>query len=203
LSVWRYVRRVRLRSRLWVPSAGEADGGDDFGEEERPGAWGLELCGGRRSVHSRRLLRGGCGRELLRVRGKEVGASTGVGDLQWRHRIHDGGCGRGLEEGDARRRRRGGGMAASETAGHTAAARMRGGEGEAGAWLVGRRPRCPATPRLRSYAEEKPRRGHMADSRGRRGGATWQTPGGDEAGALATRGVHFAVLIVVGIDRWA
>ena len=148
LSVWRYVRRVRLRSRLWVPSAGEADGGDDFGEEERPGAWGLELCGGRRSVHSRR-----------RVRRKEVGASTGAGDLQWRHRIHDGGCGCGLGEGegavgkarrghgglrdgwphrgcaDARRGRRGGGMAgraASEMPGHTAVAQLRGGEAEAG-----------------------------------------------------------------------
>jgi hypothetical protein len=160
LSVWRYVRRVRLRSRLWVPSAGEANGGDDFGEEERLGAWGLELCGGRRSVHSRR-----------RVRRKEVGASTGAGDLQWRHRIHDGGCGCGLGEGDARRGRRGGGHGGLRDGWpHRGCADAR--RGRRGGGMAGR------------AASEMP--GHIAVAQlciGRsRGGAT-----------LATPGAHFAV----------
>ena len=103
--------------------------------------------GGRRSVHP-------------------LGLEICSGDIESTTAVVDA----GLERGKVRGGRRGGGMAASETAGHTADAWMRGGEGEAGAWLVRRRPRCPATPRLRSYAEEKPRRGHMADSRGRRGG---------------------------------
>jgi hypothetical protein len=114
------------------PIGGEADGGDEFGEEERPGAWGWSFAGeGGRCIHDGYyvvVVDAGYyeygGRRSVHPLGLEICS----GDIESTTAVVDA----GLERGKARRGRRGGGMAASETAGHTAAARMRGGEGEAG-----------------------------------------------------------------------